>query len=98
MDAAHAHRETETEKATLEEARSNMDTYSAHVYAQATALAQCWDPESDTPSSKSTAKSTECSLSRLLRLLDHLNLTIPLLDHLITEHNAQFDGVISAYY
>ena len=38
MDVARAHREIESVKATLEEARSNVDTYHARTYAQATAM------------------------------------------------------------
>ena len=43
VDVARAHHEIETVKATLEETCSNVEAYHTRIYAQATAMAQCWD-------------------------------------------------------
>ena len=94
MNAARAHREIETVKATLEEARSNVDTYHARIYGQATAMAQIVGIEqvdNIVKQHRQNDPAQDCS--------DYYrrNLTIPLLDHLITELNTRFDAVSSQH-
>ena len=95
MDVARAHREIETVKATLEEARSNVDTYHARV--QATAMAQSVGIEEMTPRLASRQQHRQNVPSQDCSDYYHLNVTIPLFDHLITELNARFDAVSSQY-
>ena len=97
MDVARAHREIETVKATLEEARSNVDTYHARVYAQATAMAQSVGIEEMTPRLASRQQHRQNVPSQDCSDYYRLNITIPLLDHLITELNARFDAVSSQH-
>ena len=84
-------REIQTVKTTLEGVRSNVDAYHTHIYTQATAIAQSLriDESAHRLASRlqhrSNVPAQDCSDYY------HLNLTIPLLDHLITELNTRFD-------
>ena len=92
VDVARAHRDVDTVKATLQGVRSNVSTFHSRVYRQATQMAQCVGIEESSPrlagrqQHRSNIQAENCS--------DYyqLNLTIPLLDHLISELNARFDA------
>lgn len=95
VDVARAHRDVENVKATIQGARSNVNTFHDRIYRQATQMAQCVGIEESSlrlagrQLYRSNVQAENCS--------DYyrLNLTIPLLDHLINELSARFNDTTS---
>ena len=97
VDVARAHREVETVKATLEGARCNVDAYHARLYSQAKTMAQSVGIDESMPRLASRQQHRSNVPARDCSAYYRLNLTIPLLDHLITELNTRFDATTSQH-
>jgi len=95
VDVARAHREIKTVKAALQGIRSNVTTFHARVYAQASQMAQSVDVELSTPRLASRQHHRQNIPAQNSQDYFHLNLTIPLLDHLLSELNSRFDAASS---
>ena len=95
VDVARAHREIETVKATLQGARSHVTSFHARVYTQATAMAQSVGVDESTPRLASRQQHRQNIPAQSCTDCYRLNLTVPLLDHLISELNTRFDAASS---
>ena len=95
VDVACADCEIKTVKTTLHGVRSNVKSFHAHIYAQASRIAQSVDTEESTPCLASWQHHGQNIPARNCTEYYCLNLTIPLLHHLITELNTRFDMVSS---
>ena len=95
VDVAHAHREIENVQTTLQGVRSNVKSFHAHIYSQACLIAQSVDTEESTPHLASQQQHRQNIPAPNCTEYYCLNLTIPLLDHLITELNTRFDTASS---
>ena len=95
VDVAHAHREIETVKTTLQGVRANVKSFHAHIYTQASLIAQSVDTEESTPRLANRQQHRQNIPAPNCTDYYCLNLTIPLLDHLITELNTRFDTASS---
>ena len=95
VDVARAHREIETVKAALQGIRSNVTTFHARVYAQASQMAQSVDVELSTPRLASRQQHRQNIPAQNSQDYFRLNLTNPLLDHLLSGLNSRFDAASS---
>ncbi len=95
VDVARAHREIETIKTTLEGARSNVESFHDQIYTQASRIAQSVDTEESTPRLASRQQHRQNITASNCKEYYRLNITIPLLDHLVTELNTRFDTASS---
>ena len=95
VDVARAHREIESVKATIEGVRFNVSSFHDNIYSRAAQMAQSVNVEESTPrisnrqQHRLNIQAEDCSSYY------RLNLTVPLLDHLISELNTRFDTVSS---
>ena len=85
VDVACAHREISNLKATLQNIRSNVNSFHARIHSQSMKIAQSVGVEESIP--RLASRQQHCQNIPAQNSSDyfHLNLTIPLLDHLINE-------------
>ena len=95
VDVARAHREIETVKATLQGVRSNVESFHEHIYTRASQIAQSVDTEESTSRLASRQQHRRNIAAPNCTEYYRLNLTIPLVDHLLTELNSRFDTASS---
>ena len=90
-DVVRAHQEIETVKTAVSKARSEIDTFHSRVYEQALAISQSIDVDESAP--RVARRQLHRSHVPASNTSDYYkrSLTIPLLDHLISELNSRFD-------
>ena len=91
IDVAQAYREVSKVKITVGDLRSNVDTFHARVYAEAKQLAQDVHVDESIPRLASRQQHRSNITADSYSEYYCRNLTIPLLDHLLTELNTRFD-------
>ncbi len=90
-DIARANQEVDNVKGTVRDLRSNVDTFHARVYDEAKKLAEVVHVDESIPRLASRQQHRSNVSADNYPQYYCRNLTIPLLDHLITELNTRFD-------
>ena len=95
VDIARAHCEISNLKATLQNIRSNVNSFHARIHSQSMIIAQSVGVKESMP--RLASRQQHCQNIQAQNSSDyfHLNLTIPLLDHLISEISSRFDNTSS---
>ena len=92
VDIARAHREISNLKATLQNIRSNVNSFHARIHSQSMTIAQSVGVEESIPCLASRQQHCQNIIAQNSSDYFRLNLTIPLLDHLINEVSSRFDN------
>ena len=92
VDIARAHREISNLKATLQNIRSNVNSFHARIHSQSMTIAQSAGVEESIPHLASRQQHRQNIPAQNSSDYFLLNLTIPLLDHLINEISPRFDN------
>ena len=95
VDVAHAHHEITTVKTALQDVRADVTSFHARIFAQACRMVQSVDVEESRPRLASRQQHRHNISAQSAEDYFRLNLTIPLLDHLIGELNTRFDEASS---
>ncbi len=90
-DIVRAYREVDNVKSTVRDLRSNVDTFHARVYDEAKKLAEVVHVDESIPRLASRQQHRSNVSADNYPQYYCRNLTIPLLDHLITQLNTRFD-------
>ena len=91
VDFACAHHEINNLKTALQNIRSSVDNFHARIYSEAMAIARSVGVEESMPRSAGRQQHRHNIQAQNVRDYFRLNLTIPLLDHLISELTSRFD-------
>ena len=89
-DISRAYREVDNVRSTVQHLRSNVEAFHARVYAEAKQMAKEVDVEESTPRLTSRQQHRSNVTADSYTEYYCRNLTIPLLDHLISELNTRF--------
>ena len=95
VDIARAHREISSLKTTLQKIRSNVNPFHTRIYDQSMTIAQSVDVEESMPRLASRQQHRQNIQAPNSSEYFRLNLTIPLLDHLINELSSRFNNTSS---
>ncbi|XP_065883923.1 52 kDa repressor of the inhibitor of the protein kinase-like [Dysidea avara] len=91
VDVARAHHEITYLKETLKKVRSDVNTFHSRIHGQTMVIAQSVDVEENLPRLASRQQHRQNILASNCNDYYRLNLTIPLLDHLIHEIESRFE-------
>ena len=95
VNVTRAHHEINNLKAALQNIRSSMDNFHARIYSEAMANACSVGVEESMPHLAGRQQHHHNIQAQNVKDYFHLNLTIPLLDHLISELTSKFDDNLS---
>ena len=95
VDIANAHCEISNLKKTLQNIRSTVNNFHARIYSEATAIAHSVGVEESIPRLASRQQHRQNIRAQSISDYFHLNFTVPLLDHLITELSSRFNDTSS---
>ena len=96
VDIVKAHQDIESIKSALKRVRSTIDHFHDVVYAEAVQLNQLVGVQESSPRLASRQQHRSNTPSSTVKEYYKLNLTIPLLDHIITELDSRFNSESSA--
>ena len=94
-DVAYAYREVENVKAILHSCRSNIESFHSQIYDRAVKIAESVGVEESRPHIAGRQQHRPNVQAQNCNDYYRVNLTIPLLDHLITELDTRFDKASS---
>lgn len=95
VDIARAYHEITNLKTTLQKIRSDVNSFHARIYSEAMVIAQSVGVEESMPRLAGRQQHRQNIQAQNSNDYFRLNLTIPLLDHLINEINSRFDNTSS---